>query len=96
MLAGLLETADASEKRLKELGGVLEGEGQAEHALAEQFRLGAASYLVYIDGLNRLDDLRLDVVKARLELLHARLELAALLADGQSFPLPAMERGGEE
>ncbi len=95
-LAGLFSTASASENRLAELGGILEREGQAEHALAEQFRLGAASYLVYIDGLDRLDDLRLDVVKARLELLHARLELAALVADGRSFPLPAMERGGDE
>ncbi|MDY7094047.1 MAG: TolC family protein [Acidobacteriota bacterium] len=59
-----------------------------EHSLAEQFRLGAVSYLVYIDGLARLDGLRSQLVDVRRALLQARLELGLLLASEQYFPLP--------
>ena len=62
---------------------------RTERSLAEQFRLGAISYLVYIDGLSRLDELRGDLVAARLTLLQARLDLATLLADSEIFPIPS-------
>ncbi len=61
---------------------------RTERSLAEQFRLGAISYLVYIDGLSRLDKMRGDLVDARLLLLKARLDLATLLADPRIFPIP--------
>lgn len=95
-LNGRLEQAEASMKRLAALEDVLGREVRTELALAEQFRLGAASYLVYIDGLGRLDDVRLEAVEARFALLQARLELATMFADREIFPLPAAATGGEE
>ena len=80
-------TAAAAERRLSALRPVLERLSAAEHSLAEQFRLGAISYLVYIDGLGRLDDVQLESIEARAELLQARLELALLLDDPRPFPL---------
>jgi outer membrane protein TolC len=62
--------------------------GRAEHSLAEQFRLGAISYLVYIDGLSRLDEVRSEVITARLDLLEARVEVATILGGSGAFPLP--------
>lgn len=61
---------------------------RAEHSLSERFRLGAISYLVYVDGLSRLDELREDLIDTRRSLLRARLELAVLMADEEIFPLP--------
>ncbi|NOZ94307.1 MAG: TolC family protein [Acidobacteria bacterium] len=95
-LTGTLEAARRSGERNEELGGVLENAASTERALAEQFRLGAISYLVYIDGLGRLDDVRLDAVEARRRLLAARLELAAMLADPACFPVPAGAQKGDE
>jgi hypothetical protein len=50
--------------------------------------LGAISYLVFIDGLARLDDLRIQRIQAYETLLYARLELAMILGDPSLFPLP--------
>lgn len=86
-LAAAKAIAAAAERRLSALRPVLERLPAAEHSLAEQFRLGAISYLVYIDGLGRLDDLQLESIEARAELLQARLELALLLDDARPFPL---------
>ena len=61
----------------------------ASRSLAEQYRLGAVSYLAYIDGLSRLEEVRLSNVEATRSLLTARLELAILLRDPSWFPLPA-------
>lgn len=60
----------------------------AELSLAGQFRLGVASYLEYIDGINRLEDVRLRAISARGDLLAGRIRLAALLGDPSIFPLP--------
>ena len=95
-LTGTLEAARRSGKRNEQLVGVLENAASTERALAEQFRLGAISYLVYIDGLGRLDDVRLDAVEARWRLLAARLELAAMLADPACLPVPAVAQKGDE
>ncbi len=73
---------------LAEAEPVIEDLGRAEHSLSEQFRLGAISYLVYIDGLSRLDEVRTQVIGARLALLDARLELARVLGGNAVFPLP--------
>lgn len=58
------------------------------HSLAEQFRLGAISYLAYIDGLSRFDRIVEETIDARRTLLQARLDLAVLLGDSTIFPLP--------
>jgi|GEM_PF-2578883 len=89
-----LAAAAAAERRLSALEPVLDRLPQAERSLAEQFRLGAQGYLVYLDGMARFDDLRLDTVAARHDLLAARLRLAATLNRTDLFPLP--ERPVEE
>lgn len=83
-----LASARAAELSLKELDPTLERLATTERSLGEQFRLGAISYLVYIDGLGRLDEIRSQAVEARRALLAARLELAVILADPTAFPLP--------
>jgi outer membrane protein TolC len=62
-----------------------------EHSLVQQYRLGATSYLVYLDGLARLDDVRLQSIDARQGELLARLELAVVTGDATLFPLPAFD-----
>ena len=78
-------------ERLRETESVRKRLPRTERSLNEQFRLGAISYLVFIDGLARLDDLRLQRIKAYETLLHARLELAMVLGDPSLFPLPIGE-----
>jgi outer membrane protein TolC len=70
---------------LRAMEGRLE---DAEIALAGQFRLGEISYLTYIDGVNRLEDVRLRGIGARSEYLAGRARLAALLGREGLFPLP--------
>lgn len=83
-----LAAVTSAERRLSALEPILERLPQAERSLAEQFRLGAQSYLVYLDGMARFDDVRLDAVAARHDLLQARLRLAATLSRPDLFPLP--------
>jgi outer membrane protein TolC len=83
--------ADNASRILAEAEPTMERLASAEHSLAEQFRLGAISYLVYIDGLSRLDEVRTQAITARRELLAARLELARVLGDSSIFPLPEVE-----
>lgn len=82
-----LGEAEAAAQRLGALNTALVELDRIEHSLDEQFRLGAVSYLVYLDGLNRLDEVRLDAIEARQQLLMARLELAAILSDPSVFPV---------
>ncbi len=83
--------AEAASRRLSTLGTVLTDLPSIEYSLSQQFRLGAISYLAYLDGLARLDEVRLDTVDARRELLLARLELGSILADPSVFPLPTAD-----
>ncbi len=83
-----LEVLGSAASALDVIAPLLADLPAAEHSLAEQFRLGAISYLVLLDGMRRLDEVRLAVVEARLDLLRARLEVAALLGDSTLFPLP--------
>ncbi len=83
-----LEEARAAGRVLTDLADLADDLPRIERSLAEQFRLGAISYLVYIDGLSRLDETRRDLVDTRLTLLKARLDLATLLADPTLFPIP--------
>jgi outer membrane protein TolC len=71
---------------LREMEGRLE---DAEISLAGQFRLGVASYVRYIDGINRLEDVRRRGIRARTDHLAGRARLAALLGRSDLFPLPA-------
>ncbi len=80
--------ASAAQQRLEAMDTVLAGLPATEHSLAEQFRLGTIHYLVYFDALSRLDDIRLQAIDARRELLEARLRLAVTLYDLSLFPLP--------
>ncbi len=82
--------ADGAMKRLAAVRTVLSELGEIEHSLVLQFRLGAISYLAYMDGLARLDDVRLDGVTACEALLLARLELALIVADPSIFPVPTV------
>ncbi len=90
-IEGAATVASGAESRLDALAMVLEGLSRAEHSLAEQFRLGATSYLVFIDGLSRLDGIQLEAIDARESLLSARLQLAVALDDSTLFPLPVPE-----
>ncbi len=87
-LRSAMAAARAAEKTLDDLEPILEDMERAEHSLAEQFRLGAISYLVYIDGMSRFDDIRLEALEARRSLLDARLEMAILGGGRSAFPLP--------
>jgi outer membrane protein TolC len=79
--------AEAAERRLSALRPAIEGMPETERSLTEQFRLGAVSYLVLVDGLDRLDEVRLEATTARADLLAARLELALLLDRDDAFPV---------
>lgn len=80
-----------SQTMLEQLVPVAESLAFTERSLAEQFRLGAITYLIYIDGLSRLDELRSDLLQTRLTMLKARLELATMLADDTFFPIPPID-----
>lgn len=82
------ETAAATTAALSSLRATADQLADREHSLAEQFRLGAVSYLVYLDGLSRVDDVRRALIETRYSLLTARLELARLLGTDTWFPLP--------
>lgn len=94
---GVLSEFRGAEGRLKALNPVLNRLERTEFSLSEQFRLGAVSYLVYIDGLSRLDGVLLEAVDAREQMLHSRLRLAVLLDDRSLFPIPpkSPQRGRE-
>lgn len=87
-----LETSRAREAAARRLLDQLEAAflelPSTEDSLNEQFRLGAISYLVFLDGFTRIDDLRLRRILAQRSLLAARLEQALLLDDATLFPLP--------
>jgi outer membrane protein TolC len=79
--------AEGALQRLRALEPALEDLAFVDHSLGEQFRLGAISYLAYIDGLSRFDRIVEEAIRARLALLEARLELALLLGDPAVFPM---------
>jgi hypothetical protein len=86
-----LAAAQSASLRLQETEPVLERLPRTETSLSEQFRLGAISYLVYIDGMSRLDELRLQRIEASETLLQAKLDLAVLFGDPALFPIPDAE-----
>jgi outer membrane protein TolC len=80
--------AESATSRLAALNTAISELARIEHSLDQQFRLGAISYLVFLDGVNRLDDIRLEAIAAREQLLLARLEMATILSDPAVFPVP--------
>ena len=90
---GALAVAEGAANRLRALEPAMDELPELVHSMAEQFRLGAISYLAYIDGLSRFDRIVEETIDARSTLLRARLELAVLLGDPSIFPLP--DRGAD-
>jgi outer membrane protein TolC len=86
-----LADAEGARRRLSALEPALEDLSFVDHSLGEQFRLGAISYLAYIDGLSRFDRIVEEAISARLDLLEARLELAVLLGDFSLFPMALID-----
>ncbi len=80
-LESSVTVARSARKSLGRLDAVLAASSDAEHSLAEQFRLGALTYLAYIDGLDRLDATHSSAIETRLELLAAHVDLYELLGD---------------
>jgi outer membrane protein TolC len=89
-----IETAKGAESALAALEPAIADAAAIERSLTEQFRLGAISYLVYLDGFARLDTVIQGVIEARHALLSARLELAVISGADTYFPLPELETGG--
>jgi outer membrane protein TolC len=84
------ETASAAAEAVRAIEPIEGDLGDIEFSLSEQFRLGVSSYLVYIDGVSRLDDVRVQAIDARHAELRARLALAAITGDPTLFPLPGL------
>jgi outer membrane protein TolC len=82
---GRVRAAAARVDALREVEAELSG---IEHSISERYRLGATSYLEYVDALTRLDDVRIQAVVARHAELRARLALAVTAGDASLFPLP--------
>ncbi len=91
-----LAVARGASNRLRALEPAMDDLPQIVHSFAEQFRLGAISYLAYIDGLSRFDRIVEDTIDARRTLLQARLDLAVLLGDPSIFPLPDLVADEED
>lgn len=92
-LNSAIAAAEGAEAALESLNETAERLPATQHSLAEQFRLGAISHVVYLDGLSRLDEVRRGMIETRYTLLAARLELAQLLATDTYFPLPELNGG---
>lgn len=86
-----LATAHGAEAALEALGPTLAEVGTTGRSLSEQFRLGAISYLVYLDGFSRVDQVLQEAIDARHALLLARLELAGITGTDSFFPLPELK-----
>jgi outer membrane protein TolC len=88
-----MERARTAGEMLVLLGDIEAELAVVEHSLSERYRLGAVAYLEYLDGLSRLDEVRVQTIDARLGGARARLELAVLTGNLDFFPLP--EPGGD-
>jgi outer membrane protein TolC len=89
-----LATAQGAEAALAALGPTLVDAGATGRSLSEQFRLGAISYLVYLDGFSRVDQVLQEAIDVRHALLLARLELAVITGTDVFFPLPTLKDEG--
>jgi outer membrane protein TolC len=87
--------ADGAERRLTSTASALKTLPRIEESLSAQFRLGVLSYLEYVYGTVRHDELLLTVIDAHADLLSARLHLSYLLDDPSVFPT-AVSGTGED
>jgi outer membrane protein TolC len=88
---GLAALADGATQRLEILKPLVVELHQIERSLSAQYRLGTITYLEYVYGTTRHDDVLLEAIEARTRLATARLELALLLNDPDVFPIFTLE-----
>ena len=88
-----LALAEGAERRLETIAPTLKSLPRIEESLIAQFRLGVLTYLEYVYGMIRHDDLLLTAVDAHADLLSARLQLSYLLDDPSVFPTAASGTG---
>jgi outer membrane protein TolC len=87
----LAAVADGASQRLQVLKPLVVELHQIERSLSAQYRLGAITYLEYVYGTTRHDDVLLQTIEARTQLASARLQLALLLNDPDVFPIVTLE-----
>jgi outer membrane protein TolC len=81
-----LARATGAEIRLETIASSLAALPQIEESLSAQFRLGVLSYVEFVFGTVRHDELRMMAVDVYADLLSARLHLNYLLDDPTVFP----------
>jgi outer membrane protein TolC len=79
--------AEGAGEQLQTLRPLLGDLERIERSLSAQYRLGAITYLEYVYGTTRHDDVLLTTIDARRRLVAARLRLALLLNDPNLFPI---------
>jgi len=84
-----LAVADGAQSRLTTVASSVRSLPRIEESLFAQFRLGVLTYLEYVYGTVRHDELLLTTIDARIDLLSARLQLSYLLDDPSIFPTAA-------
>jgi len=84
-----LAVAEGAQSRLATVASAVRSLPRIEESLFAQFRLGVLTYLEYVYGTVRHDELLLTTIDARIDLLSARLQLSYLLDDPSIFPTAA-------
>ena len=88
-----LAVAEGAEARLITVASAVRELPRIEESLFAQFRLGALTYLEYVYGMVRHDDLLLTAIDAHADLLFARLQLSYQLNDPSVFPTATISTG---
>jgi outer membrane protein TolC len=81
----LVAAAEGASQQLRTLRPLIGELGRIERSLSAQYRLGAVTYLEYVYGTTRHDDVMLTTIDARRRLAAARLQLALLLDNPELF-----------
>ena len=84
-----LAVAEGAQSRLATVASSVRSLPRIEESLFAQCRLGVLTYLEYVYGTVRHDELLLSTINARIDLLSARLQLSYLLDDPSIFPTAA-------
>ena len=85
-----LAVAEGAQSRLATVASAVKLLPRIEESLFAQFRLGVLTYLEYVYGTVRHDELLLTAIDAHIDLLAARLQLSYLLDDPSIFPTAAL------
>jgi outer membrane protein TolC len=88
-----LAVAEGAEARLITVASAVRDLPRIEESLFAQFRLGALTYLEYVYGMVRHDDLLLTAIDAHADLLLGRLQLSYQLNDPSVFPTATFSTG---